>query len=508
MKHLSHQTNRIRQLLVLCLFVLPTYTSCQSWGKFWEVGQTCRAENIAVGPAFARSTLASTGNTNYYAAAADCSGNIYAVGRQTGISVTYGSGVSLTSAFPSSDNAILVKYNSLGAILWVRGVITASSNSKFNAVAVDSSGNIYAAGFQNTNTVFDYGSGVTALGNATGDNPVLVKFNSSGVAQWARTQYSATANSQLAGVAVDPAGNPYVVGYQYTTQGYDYGNGVVLNGGGSSENAMVIKYDSTGKALWARSTTSGSANTVFNAIAIDANSRIYAAGHLFTGTAPNYGSGPVTSGCSTNCSVLVRYDENGNTLWGTSVTGSPTAATFAGVAVDASGNIYAAGSQDGNTSYNYNGAAVTSALNGQTNLVIVRYNSSGTGIWARSLTAATTGSAFKAVATDGAGNIYAAGYTNNNGTYTFGPGVSAVPFVAGTNAVAAKYDGIGTALWAKTMTNGTAISEFTAATADIAGNVYFGGCQSTSGSNTYDGTLTIAGASAAACNTILLKFIP
>jgi hypothetical protein len=46
---------------------------------------------------------------------------------------------------------------------------------------------VYAAGSINGTGICDFGEGITATGTVNSDNAVLVKHDSSGKAQWART---------------------------------------------------------------------------------------------------------------------------------------------------------------------------------------------------------------------------------------------------------------------------------------------------------------------------------
>jgi len=69
-----------------------------------------------------------------------------------------------------------VKYNSSGTALWAKSVTAGTSRSCFNSVAVDSSGNIYAAGYQVGRESFTYGAGVNVAGAYSDSNVVLVKY--------------------------------------------------------------------------------------------------------------------------------------------------------------------------------------------------------------------------------------------------------------------------------------------------------------------------------------------
>ena len=73
-----------------------------------------------------------------------------------------------------------------------------------------------------------------------------------------------------------------------------------------------------------------------------------------------------------------------------------------GVATDSSGNVYVTGGTKGGLDGN------TSA--GDTDLFVVKYNSSGTKQWTKQLGTSSTDNA-TGVATDSSGNVYVTGYT-------------------------------------------------------------------------------------------------
>jgi hypothetical protein len=95
-----------------------------------------------------------------------------------------------------------------------------------------------------------------------------------------------------------------------------------------------------------------------------------------------------------------------------------TGGQFYGVTTDSAGNIFAAGGHNDNASYTYGGVAVSGASPGG-NAVLVKFDSAGNGIWGKSPTAAANMSNFQSVATDSAGNIFAAGFQFLNATVTY-----------------------------------------------------------------------------------------
>jgi hypothetical protein len=173
-------------------------------------------------------------------------------------------------------------------------------------VAVDGAGNVYAAGRQEGTGTFTYGDGVPAQGTYSGNNVVLVKYDSSGTAQWARTVSAGSTYSSFNSVAVDGAGNVYAAGSQYGTGSYTYGTGVTAQGTYSYENVALVKYDSAGNARWARTVSAGSTGSEFNSLAVDGSGNVYAAGNQGTGTF-TYGNGVTAQGTASYNVVLVKY---------------------------------------------------------------------------------------------------------------------------------------------------------------------------------------------------------
>jgi hypothetical protein len=390
---------------------------------------------------WARTVSAGSNNSQFNAVAVDASGNVYAAGSQGGTGAyTYGSGVSATGAY-SYDNVVLVKYDSGGTAQWARTVSAGSSESRFNAVAVDASGNVYAAGYQSGTGAFTYGSGVSATGTANYQyNVVLVKYDSGGTAQWARTVSAGSNQSQFNAVTVDASGNVYAAGSQYDTGAFTYGSGVSATGAYSSSNVVLVKYDSGGTAQWARTVNVGSNFSRFNAVAVDASGNVYAAGYQYGAGAFTYGTGVSATGTYSSYNVvLVKYDSGGTAQWARTVSAGNSSSSFNSVAADASGGVYAAGYQSGTGAFTYGTGVSATGTYSSENVVLVKYNSSGTAQWARTVSAGSNESQFNAVAVDASRNVYAAGYQNGTDAYTYGSGVSATGPYIYNNVVLVKY---------------------------------------------------------------------
>jgi uncharacterized delta-60 repeat protein len=264
------------------------------------------------------------------------------------------------------------------------------TNAKGIADAVNSSGDCYVTGY-----TYD---------ELTGNDIVLIKYNSHGDTLWART-YNGSGNADDRGntIALDAAGNVYVTGYaSILGQGLDI---------------VTIKYTSDGTLQWA-ATFNGSGNSEDKAfgIAVDAVGNIYVTGFT-TSTGGNINA------------VTIKYSTSGTEVWVKLYNGPDNQTDKAfGIAVDAVNNIYVGGYSESNA--------------GQEDMIVLKYNSSsGQLVWNRRYDGPKhRDDEATCIATDASGNIYAAGFItagNNN-----------------TNSVLLKYNSSGSLLWDKTYNDG------------------------------------------------------
>jgi len=483
---------------------------------------------------WARTVTVGNNFSRFYAVVVDSSGNVYAAGYQYGNGTyTYGTGVSVQGSNRDGTNVVLVKYNSSGTAQWARTVSEGYYNSIFYAVAVDSSGNVYAAGYQTGSGNYTYGTGISLEGRSGSSRVVLVKYDSNGTTLWARTDSAGSGDSDFFAVAVDSSGNVYAAGQQYGTGTYTYDVGVVARGNADGNNVVLVKYNSDGTALWARSVTVSQINSTsshFNAVTVDLSGNVYAAGEQW-GSSFTYGTGISTQG---NSAVLVKYNSDGTALWAQTVTASQInnrQTAFHAVAVDYFNNVYVAGYQEGTNTYTYGSGVFAQGTNnsnntnmdqyGGHNVVLVKYNSSGTAQWARTVSTGNNASHFNAISVDLSGNVYAAGWQRRADAYTYSTEVSAqgtnnayntTMNQYGHNVVLVKYNSSGTALWARSVSTGNNESAFNAVAADSSGNVYAVGYQRGNGIYTYgtgvsaQGTCSSSSSSSSNGNAVLVKY--
>ncbi|TKJ18441.1 MAG: hypothetical protein CEE43_17995 [Promethearchaeota archaeon Loki_b32] len=229
-----------------------------------------------------------------------------------------------------------------------------------SGIAVDSSDNVYLAGY-----TYSFGVGSYDM--------VLVKYDSSGVQQWNRT-WGRSDWDIGSGVAVDSSDNVYLAGSTYSF-------------GAGNEDMVLVKYDSSGMQQWNR-TWGGSDYDGGSGVAVDSSDNVYLAG-----TTESFGAGSYDM-------VLVKYDSSGVQQWNHTWGGSDWD-YGSGVAVDSSDNVYLAGTTE-------------SFGAGDFDMVLVKYDSSGVQQWNRTWGGIDADGGY-GVAVDSSDNVYLAGYTESFG---------------------------------------------------------------------------------------------
>ena len=269
--------------------------------------------SIAVG------ILTTSSSDTAYGIAVDPSGNVY-------LNCEYNS------------RAMVAKYDKHGIVQWQRNF--GNSFDRGRGIAVDSSGNVYACVDANNDTI------------------IILKFNASGTIQWQRSLASCLVSSAQM-ISVDSSANVYVVA---TT---------------TSNDIIIAKFNTNGVIQWQRRLTGSSTIDAGRGIAVDSSGNVY-----IIGSTGSYNA------------IIAKYNTNGTIQWQRTLAG----AQGNGISIDSSGNVYITG--------------VTQTIN---NILIAKYNTNGDIQWQRTLASADDEYG-RAIATDSSGtNVYITGYTYNNG---------------------------------------------------------------------------------------------
>jgi len=426
-------------LIVSCLLALVVVVGWESSVEAWGTG-------AGGDPNWGSTTFGGTSTDYAGGVAVDGSGNVYTSG-QFNNTVDFGAG-DVTSA--GGSDVFVTKHNSAGAHQWTTTWGGTVGDVGYS-VAVDVSGNVYVTGYFNGTVNFGAGN-VTSAG---GTDVFVTKLNSSGAHQWTTT-FGGTSSDRAEGLAVDGSGNVYVAGWFYAT--VDFGAGNVTHAG--SGDVYVTKLNSSGAHQWT-TTFGGTSSELARSVAVDGSGNVYVTGQ-FNGTL-NFGAGNVTSNGHKDFFVT-KLNSAGAHQWTTTFGGTSDDSGYS-VAVDGSGNVYAAGYF--NNTVDFGAGDVTSA--GTYDVFVTKFNSSGAHQWTTTF-GGTGGDVSYELAVDGSGNVHVTGYFN--GTVNFGAGE--VTSAGGWDVFVTKLNSSGVHQWTTTF-GGTGNEGGWSVAVDGSGNVHVTG---------------------------------
>jgi len=450
--------------------------------------------------AWARTVVPPGTGSELSSLAVDRSGNIYVSGNLWGPGTAdFGNGVTATANY-DRYNGLLVKYDGAGTPQWARSSILGD----IGPLAIDSAGNVWALVSlpDVASGTIDFGNGVTVTKSDTLFDTVLVKYDWTGTAQWAQTVTDDSGNAGSDGgrasLTLDGSGNVYVAGGLAVSGTSDAGTGVTNSG--SPAYAFLVKYNSSGVSQWKRTVTATSANgyapfSGFGGIAVDLEGSVYGSCGVGRGVY-DFGNGLSVAGSN---SVLVKYNASGIAQW--------TRTGASGVlALDSAGGVYLGGSVGGGAVDFGNGVSAQGTLNkgaflclecGPIFPLLVKYDSSGTAQWARTVATGGASAYFSSIAVDSTGSVYAAGTAYSPGPYDFGNGATIVADAQSENySLLVKYSASGVAEWARSSKHaGSASSddEFNAVAVDSTNSLYVAGIVAGPGDLDYGDNVVVTG---------------
>lgn len=373
--------------------------------------------------------------------AADSSGNVFIAGETWSADLPVPGGA--YKALPGEGDAYVAKFNAKGALVWAT-FLGGSDLDIGHALACDSSGNVYVAGWSySTNFPTPNGRDRTFNGYVDG---FVAKLTSGGTLSWS-TYLGGTSGDSCWGVATDGSA-VYVTG---ETTGTDfptrdaYDNS--YNYGGI--DAFVTKFSSTGSLDWSTYFGGSGAETGYT-IVVD-SAAVYLTGVTNSTDFPVQDAAQSSRGGLTDA-FLTKFDKEGSLTWSTYL-GGTLEESGDGVTVDGSGNVYLCGQTMSDDFPALHGGDTT--LNGTSDAFVAKFASTGSLSWATYL-GGRNGETCQGIVVDASGIYVAGGATSDN-------------FPATSSAYDTTYNGNGDAFLAKYNTSGS-----------LSYATYFGGTQADS----------------------------
>jgi uncharacterized delta-60 repeat protein len=343
--------------------------------------------------------------------AIDKSGNAYVAGTSTGI-------------HSQNQDYVTTKYDPNGKVDWIRWYNgPANGNDHLNALAIDSSGNIYVTGGSvgPSHPGHDY----LATDFAT------IKYNAAGDTVWIRYWDGPDSlGDQATALAVDDSGNVYVSGASIDSL-YSFPDNL-------PSSCATIKYNSAGDLVWASRyrRPRRDAHDSPIAIAVADSGAVYVGVNSFTRFDAMDGGFDF---------VTLKIDSRGDTVW--SRVYDHAWDEIAALTADGSGNVYVTGN---------NGDRYFESLS---SMVTIKYDRFGDSVWTRTYNAPGSQRDYaSSLAVDPDGYIYLTGSVHDSTSWM--------------DYAIIKFDPMGQIVWARTYNSPYNGSDYPASMAlDATGNV-------------------------------------
>ncbi|HEY3661864.1 MAG TPA: fibronectin type III domain-containing protein [Chthoniobacterales bacterium] len=362
----------------------------------------------------------------------DAAGNVYATG------VVSNPGLFDNLVIPcNASDVFLAKYDTAGNVQWVN-IGGGELLDQGNEIATDASGNSYVAGAIQTNSLHPTATfgNFTLTGNGDYDW-LIVKYDAGGEVVWAKN-YGSALGDFADGVALDAAGNVYVVGYFSSTMTVQ---GVTVTSKGIFD-IFLAKFDTNGTLLWLK-TAGGTGSDQAHGVVVDGAGNPGITGE-FQGTA-TFGTNTLRA-AGLGDAFIAKYDAAGNNLW---AHGGGSTTAFAGdpakaIAVDSINNFYITGDYTGTATFD--GLSVTNTGTSGTDIFLAKYNSNGAIQWLHHAGGPVSDKGY-AIGADAAGNTWVSGFAGSGTGVVFDS--IALPPIGNEYIFVAKYDPSGSVQYVK-----------------------------------------------------------
>ena len=267
--------------------------------------------------------------------ALDPDGNILMTGRFQSDSIVLDH-VVLHNVYPEGDkmDVFLVKYDVDGNVLWAKNP-GGDQSDEGNDISTDSEGNVYLTGkYQDDSILFDS----IPLNNYGYLDIFLAKYDPDGNILWANNA-GGPGSDYVYALGMDSESNILISGY-FSSDSIRFGNIALKNTVDYGVfDIFLAKYDRQGNVIWAKSAKGRSIDSCYDLV-VDHDDNIILTG-AFGGDSIDFGSSLLTSEGGGGVYV-VKYNDEGNDLWATSIHGPGLEEGFA-VTVSRKNEIYVAG---------------------------------------------------------------------------------------------------------------------------------------------------------------------
>src|ERR1035441_8921653 len=272
--------------------------------------------------------------------AVDSAGNAYITGftNSSDFPVTTGA---YRSPSRGQADAFAIKVNASGSALVYSALIGGGGSNFATGIAIDPAGSAYIAGYTSSVAFPVTSSGLQKLFGGGLQDAFVAKLNSGGSALIYCTYLGGTGNDVANGIAVDAAGQAYIVGYTDSAN-FPTRSPIYASAGGQGD-AFVAKLTPAGDGLVFSTYLGGSSVDIATAVALDPTGNVYVTGATLSANFPVTGGAFQTVNQGSYDAFVTKINSQGTSVVYSTYVGGEGSDQSSSIAVDADGIAYIAG---------------------------------------------------------------------------------------------------------------------------------------------------------------------
>ncbi len=385
----------------------------------FRIGKYDARKPLVIDPVLSYSTyLGGSSFDRAHAIAVDGDGNAYVTGRAESIDFPTANAFQPAcggAPGPCMGDAFVTKLNADGSALVYSTYLGGYSSDEGTAIAVDSGGSAYIAGYTTSldfPTVNPLQPGLRGYMNA-----FVSKLSPDGSSLLYSTYLGGTDGDLARGIAVDTGANAYITG-QTSSRDFPTANALQPACGGPPGpclgDAFVTKLNADGSALVYSTYLGGTAFDGGNGIAVDAAGNAFVTGRTDSADFPTANAlQPACGEAPGRCSdaFVTKLNRDGSALVYSTYLGGSNTDVAHGIAVDAAGNAYVTGET---FSFDFpTRIPLQQTIDRAFDAFITKLNPAGSALIYSTYFGGNGEDAGLAVAADADGNAYVAGVTSS-----------------------------------------------------------------------------------------------
>ena len=256
------------------------------------------------------------------------------------------------------------------------------------------------------------------LASSAGSDAFVTKLSAGGTSQIYSTYLGGSLSDAANSIAIDASGNAYIVGNASSTD-FPTVNPIQPARDANSVDAFVAKLNASGSALVYSTFLGGNSNDFARAVAVDGSGNAYVTGTTASSNFPTANALKAINDSFTTEVFVTKINPAGSSLVFSTYLGGSASDDGFGIAVDATGSVYVAGSTS-SIDFPTTGA-FQPILSGSSDAFVTKFAPDGLSLAFSTYLGGNNSEAVLGLALDSSNNVYVVGSTASTNFPTLNP---------------------------------------------------------------------------------------